>query len=145
VFSDSPADVVRTLLASSGLASEPGTGAAWPAFVTKEPAAPDSCITVYNTRGSGDGRSHVDGELLARPGVQVRLRCSDPRVGWDKLTQVQTWMAKLLSVPVVVDASKYTVLSFVRIGDVLELGKETPTSMRSLFTLNALVNIVQEA
>lgn len=145
MFNDSPAAVVRQLLVDGGLASDPGSGAVWPATTTREAAAPDSCITVYDTPSSGSGRSHVDGELLSRPGVQVRLRCSDPRLGWDKLTQVQSWMAGLLNAPVAVDASRYTVLSFVRIGDVLALGKETPTSMRSLFTLNALVNIVQEA
>lgn len=140
----SPADVVRQLLVDLGLGTEPSAAGAWPVYATGEPASPDAVITVYDTAGTNDGRSMVSGELFGHAGVQVRVRAATHAAGWTKADTVQEALAEdVYQRTVHVGAATYLVHSLNRIGDVLAIGKESPTSKRSVFTLNMVVSVKQ--
>lgn len=143
-MTNSPAEVVRALLISLGMGTDPASETSWPIFSTGEPDTPDNCITVYDTPGIGDGRSMVDGELFTHYGFQVRVRAITALVGWQKANAIRTAMAQSVSkMRVSVDSSRYYVQCIAKIGNVLPLGRDTGNSRRYLFTLNAVVPIRQ--
>lgn len=143
-LSHSPADIVAQLLIRDSIGADPDVSplGSWPVYVGGEPNTPDNCLTVYDTAGSDDGSSMIDGELFGHSGVQIRIRAKDHRTGWTKADALQTHLAEgVLDEIVTVQSTTYLVHCFARIGDVLALGKDAPTSKRSLFTVNALVSV----
>lgn len=143
----SPADICRRLLIGLGQLTDPlpwetGVGLAWPGFVSAEPNVPDNCVTLKDTQGSDDGRVMTDGEPQDHFGFQVRVRGTDHAAAWAKADAIRTALAMSVDNRTVsIDASTYTVHAIARIGQAINLGKDTPTSRRSLFTINAVVAI----
>jgi hypothetical protein len=142
----SPADIVRQVLIDVGLGTDPDLVPlqAWPVYVGSEPTMPDDCITVYNTAGVVDGRSMPDGEILEHRGWQVRVRALDNPTGYQKMDDIRTYMSEVaVQVVTTIASIRYLVFCFAKFGDILDLGKDVPTSKRSLFTLNGLCPIRQ--
>ncbi len=138
----SPAEVIRWLLVALELGTDPADGAAWPVYATNEPNEPDNCITVYDTTGISDGRSMMDGALWQHHGFQVRVRAKDHHAGWVKADAIRTAMAEQACQRTVSrDGKRYLVWSINKIGLVLVLGIDNPTSKRQLFTVNAVAPI----
>lgn len=138
----SPAEVVRAVLLEKALGSSPDLAPlqAWPIYVGGEPGSPDSVITVYGTAGVDHGREIVEGEVTGPYGFQIRLRSNDYPTGRDKIETIwDTLSQSTYRVPVSVGSQDYFVHAIVRFGDILELGKESPNSKRSLFTFNAMI------
>lgn len=143
-FDHSPADVLRRLLIQLGLGTAPETRPleSWPIYASNEPSDPDNCITVYDTAGTDDGRSMIDGELFGHYGIQVRVRSLDHATGWLKADAIQTALAETVyDNAVTIGGSSYLVHSANKIGDVLALGKDVSDTKRSLFTLNAVLSL----
>lgn len=137
----SPADILRRTLIATGQGNDPPTSP-WPVYAAGEPNAPDNVVTVYDTLGRGDGRAMPTGERTEHHGVQVRVRAGTHKDGYAKARAVAVALDEsIYDVAVTLDAQQYLVHSVTRTGDVLALGKESPTSRRSLFTINALVTI----
>lgn len=140
----SPAEIVQALLVSMGLGTEPDDGDDWPVGVASEPGTPDNAITIYDTTGTGGGRSMIDGELFGHCGVQIRVRAATHSLGWPKADAIQTALAEsVYQERVTIDGSVYAIHCFAGIGDVIVLGKAEQGSKRSLFTINALVSLKQ--
>lgn len=151
-LANSPAEIVQWLLIKLGLATDPANTSTqpWPAYSTGEPSSPDNCITVYDTTGQDFGRSQLDGEVLYHHGFQVRVRASEHPAGWIKANAIRIKLSGgvrqvVVSIPPDGTKSSYLVYNINRIGPVLTLGKETPQSRRSLFTLNAMLVVRQLA
>lgn len=133
----SPADVIRRLLIQLGLGSDP-PAAPWPVYAGKEPGVPDNVITVRTTEGTDDGRDMISGEVWGHPGFQVRVRASDYVTGRTKADAIGDALATgVYQTVVAIGASRYFVHAVTHIGDVIDLGAETPSSQREVFTLNA--------
>lgn len=124
----SQAYVVRKLLLD--------LGETWPVYATKEPGIPDGVITVYNTDGSNDGRSMVDGDVWGTDGIQIRVRSSAPDAAYDKASEVRQKLIDVYDRTVTVDGETYVVHCFTRIGDVLDIGTAL-NDARSVCTVNA--------
>ena len=143
-LSHSPAQIVRQLLIDLSLGTLPSASGSWPVYATHEPNTPDDCVTVYDTAGTDDGRSMISGELWGHDGFQVRVRGKDHDTGWLKADAIQAGLAEsVYDRTVRVSSSAYLVHAITRIGDVLTLGTEAPTSKRSLFTINATLSVKQ--
>lgn len=127
-----------------GLGTDPASNGPWPVYAAGEPDKPDSAITVYDTVGRQEGRTHVDGEAQEHHGVQVRVRSAAHTAGYAKARAVAVALDEdVLMNSVHIGAASYRVWAVARTGDVLSLGKESPDSKRSLFTINALVSLRQ--
>lgn len=143
-LTDSPADIIRTLLINKGLGTALADDDDWPIFADGEPDTPDSVITVYNTVGRQGGRVMPGGERQEHHGVQVRVRDPDSQGGYAKARAIAVAFDESVRLnSVTIGASVYLVHSVSRVGDVFALGKETPTSKRNLFTINAIVALRQ--
>ncbi len=139
----SPADVLATLLVTLGAATDPeaATLGDWPVYVDSEPPTPDDVLTVYDTTARTFGRSMIDGETLLHEGVQVRVRATDHTTGLIKARAIRQKLDEVVHLNnVTVDGTDYLVWS-VDTTSLLKLGKETPTSKRSLFTINGTCSI----
>ena len=148
----SPAQIIRDLLVDLGLGVLPSAGGLWPIFVTGIPDSPDSIITITDTLGTSDGRLQPTGEATEHPGFQVAIRDANHQDGWEKANAIRVALSEtiLLNTVSITDnvgtgTSTYTVHAVSKIGGVIVLGKELPTSKRHLFTINATVALRQTA
>lgn len=102
---------------------------------------PDEVLTVYDTAWQDDGRAMVDGEEFRHYGFQVRVRSGDHPTGWVKAFAVRYYLAEgLYDWEITIDGALYRVWC-ANGNDIIVLGKDTPTSKRSLFTINAVAPI----
>lgn|SRR3990167_993558 len=137
----SPADVLRRVLITLGHGVNPPL-TTWPIYAAGEPNTPDNCITVYDTEGRNDGRSMIDGEQWEHYGVQVRIRSTTHKVGYAKAQAIAEALDQEIYDEVeTIDTTTYLLHSVSRTSRVLALGKDTPNSKRTLFTINALVSL----
>lgn len=142
---DSPTEVVRQLLIQRSQASDPDVSPLgdWPIYQTDEPDVPDNLLVVQATTGTNDGRDMVDGELNQHYGIQFKIRGTDDRVGGAKAYALRDWLARsVYQASVTITDSNgtrnYVVWCFAKIGQVLELGTDAPSSKRWLYTINAV-------
>ncbi len=148
-LSNSPAEIVRALLILLGLGTDPspwstGVGNPWPVIVEGEPNAPDNLLKVTDTVGHDDGRNMTEGEVNYHHGFQIKVRSSDHPTGYAKTDSIRTAIATAVGgTSVTVGVHTYQVWCVAHIGPVLPIGKETPSSKRSLFTLNATLSVLQ--
>ena len=141
----SPADVVRRALIAEGLGTDPSAAGSWPIHADREPNSPDSCITVYNTQGKIDAQELVGGMTLEHHGIQIRVRAARGETGYTKARAIAVSIdTNVSNASVTISNSTYLVTVITRTGDVLPIGRE-PTSDRSLFTINAVVDLRQTA
>ena len=140
----SPADVVRNLLIGLGFGTTPSDAGSWPIYVASEPNTPDSVITVFDTVGTDSGREMVLGERQEHHGIQIRIRDAEHADGYTKARVIAVALDEtIVNNTSNVSSTGYTVYAITRTSDVLAIGKETPTSKRSIFTINALVALRQ--
>ena len=144
-LSNDPADVIRRLVVTQGLATLPSVNSAWPANVNNEPNSPDNCITFYNTTGMVKGRIQISGEFQDRPGIQIRVRGENYAVAYSKVKAVQTYLEEtVLRTPISIGSSSYLVHSLTRNSDLLHNGKDVTSSKRYTFTVNYYVTLSME-
>lgn len=84
LLAHSPADITRYLLIDEGLGTLPTDSSSWPVFVGVEADTPDNVITVFDTTSRLDGRTHNEGEVAERQGIQVRVRARDHATAYAK-------------------------------------------------------------
>lgn len=136
----SPADVLRYLLVSLGYGTLPESDAAWPIYVYSEPDTPDNCITLYDTTGRTQGRTQIDGETQEHEGIQIRIRSMLRLTGFLKASEVILSLdTEVLRNSVTIDASSYLVQAVSRTGNPLHLGRDRPSSNRTLHTINVII------
>lgn len=140
----SPADVIRHLLVNLGGGVLPSAGGSWPIYVDSEPDTPDSVITLYDTAGIIQGRTHIDGEIQEKHGILVRVRAASHTTGYTKARAIAVLMDETAKRDIVtIGGTNYFVNAITRTTDVIRLGKNKPTSNRNLFTINAIVSLRQ--
>jgi hypothetical protein len=137
----SAADIMRYLLISLGQGTLPQAGQAWPIGAYVEPAEPDNLVTLFDTEAGAQDDRVMSGEMAARYSYQVRVRAKDDRTTWVKANNIREALAAFYGRNVTISGESYEVQCAVKIGNVIPLGKETPTSMRSICTLNAMAVI----
>lgn len=136
--------VVAALLVDLALGADPDAQplGSWPVYTTDEPGEPDNVVTVFDTEGTGDGRAMPTGEAMHHPGIQVRVRAADPLTGYRKADEIRTAMAQSVNLyGITVGSTDYLVNCFARISQVRSLGKESPSSRRRIFVINAVVSL----
>ena len=146
-LSHSPAVIVARLLIALGHGVDPVADSPnlnWQVYETGEPDKPDNCVTVYDTEGVSHGREMVTGERQEHEGVQVRVRGRTHEVGFLKAHQIaQALDRDVQNLIVSINGTNYLVEAITRQGSVLAIGKESPTSNRRLFTINALIAVTR--
>lgn len=142
-FKHMPAKVLQALLIAAGQAADPDTLplGSWPVYVDREPGTPDDCITLYDATPIDMGSDFVDRTFY--PGVTVRVRSATPQVGFDKAAEIAHYIDITLSrVVVLIVPNTYLVeTGSVPGGLPVRLGKESPTSQRSLFNVNCILTM----
>lgn len=149
---NSPAEIVQALLIALSQGSVPPVGSVatdseWPIYATNEPNAPDNCITIYDTTNQHDGRSMVDGRNWTHYGFQVRVRAVDHPTGYVKAKAIEEALLTQVGIPGIGGVRvtclngniDYVVKACVKVHNPINLGKDTPRSKRSLFTINGLL------
>lgn len=144
----SPAKILQQLLIDLGVVASVASGNSWPCFHSLEPDSPDQCVTTYDTEGRTGGRVAF-GETLEVHGVQIRIRALDVETGNSKINDIVTAMdddvnRNLVTVsgvgPVVVSKT-YRVHAISRSGSISRFGLESPTSERTIWTVNFIMSV----
>lgn len=139
-LSHTPAQVIRQLLIDLAVGTDITDAAAWPIYGSLHPDTPDNSIAVTDTPGRVNGRSQIDGEVTEHHGVQVRIRGITHEVGYVRANLIKNAIDKESTrAQVVIGTSTYTVHAITRVGDVIAMGPESPSSRRRLFSINAVV------
>ncbi len=140
----SPADILRRVIISLSLASDPELSSIWPCYTGTEPPTPDSLITTYDVVGRDNGRIMQDGSRAQLYGVQVRVRSITHIAGYAKCREIAVALDTQVYDTIVQIASvNFIVHSVSRSSDVMALGKDVSSSKRSIFTLNVLIHTKQ--
>jgi hypothetical protein len=139
---DSPARVVQHSLILLGLGTNPVPSpvSAWPVYSPGVPNSPENLISVKNTAGTDDGRV-MEGEVQTHFGVQVMVRGVDDPTAWDKANAIREAVQYVDLQVVTVGAAEYLLRCYAKIGNVIDAGRESPTSRRPVFTLNLVVSL----
>ena len=150
-ISDSQSKIVQQLLIDAGIGTLPvvGTDTGWPVYATNETSDFDDTITVTDTVGQEDGRT-MFGELQKHLGIQVAVRSNDHSVGFAKANEISVFLSEEVSQARVItdltgSGAEYIVWCFAKIKLIDIVGKEVPTTKRSLTTINCLVALRQVA
>jgi hypothetical protein len=147
-FLHSPAEIVRALLIDLGLGTDPSSNTDWPVYATGEPdgrGVVDAVLTVYDTTPTQDGRSMPDGEQVYHYGFQVRVRAADHPTGFVKASAIRLALNETVRRnTVTISTQRYLVHAASGV-NLLTLGKDTPATKRSLFTVNGMVSITRKA
>lgn len=139
-----PADITRYLLISLGEGVLPSAGGSWPVYAAQTPNSPDNMVVVLGTSNTHQGRTHYDGEVQERHGVQILVRCITYPVGSTKANAIGIALDQdVYDTAIVIGSSTYNVHAFSRTSGPIDLGKETPDSKRDLFSINATVSLRQ--
>lgn len=139
----SPSDIVRHLLCEIGIGDLPSDNPSeWAIFESMENDQPDNCITVYCTSGILMGRIQDNGLYKEQYGLQFRVRANSTVEAYRKINEISATIdTVVLENTITIDSSIYTIISINRKGGILSLGKESPTTKRSIYTLNAVASI----
>jgi len=139
-----PANVMQYLLVSLGAGTLPTSHGLWPIYNANEPDTPDNCLTITDVAGLMHGRDQNSGYMQEHEGIQVRIRATDHATGWAKANSIKTLLDSSIAMSdVTVSTSNYVVGAVTRKSGPFGIGKETPSSKRELFTINAVVSLRQ--
>ena len=58
-------------------------------FISREPAKPDSCVTIYDTPGMAEGLTLNRDERYEYPSIQIRVRDKSYTDGWARADQIR--------------------------------------------------------
>jgi hypothetical protein len=123
----SPAHELALHLAASGVGTFAGVnGSAWSINVSREPAKPANCITVYDTGGLDPLEIGI-GSM--QPTIQVRVRCQEYPEGYAKHREIY----ELLVPPVSRIIGGHEYVGIFPQGDIGDLGRTD----NDLFVLTA--------
>lgn len=143
---DSPAAIIAQLMIDLSAATDPTSNLAWPVSVDSELDTPDNMMTFTNTEGFQEGRVQQTGEMSSLPGFQLKVRAADPEVAYAKAQALAVIFDQVVyHNTVTVGSNVYRVGAITRKGNVLYLGREGSGSKRTLYTVNAIVDIIQTA
>ena len=123
---NSPGHDIALLIAAASIGTF-GSESAWGVFVGREPAKPDSCITVYDTSGGEPDTDELD---WFRPTFQVRVRGVSYQDAYDK--QIAIRDALIYASPVDVTGGRF--VGIMMTSDVMSIGGED--SKRHILTAN---------
>lgn len=142
----SPAHIIQQMLVDMGLGEDPETGdlTNCPVYVSQEPSVPDCVITVYDTDTPTQGRDQISGGMFKRRGIKIRVRDANHTNAYVKARRVSVFLERNTEVTdrlVTLDDNSYLVHSVSRSGSPVALGKETTTSKRDIFTIDATTTI----
>lgn len=137
----SPADVIRRVLIALGQGADP-PATPWPVYSSFEPGSPDNIITTFDTTGRDHGRTAPDSERQVHHGVQVRVRANSHGAGFQKARQIALALDGIYQYTITISGKTYLLHSFNRTSEVVVIGKESPESRRSVFTVNGLVALM---
>lgn len=112
----------------------------WPYYLYRQPDAPETCITFYDTTPSLKGKLMTTGRTVTRPGVQVRLRGDTYAVSYRKLDLLKQWMDQVNRLTVRIEEEDFTIQNISQTSGITPLGS-TPEKMFE-FTLNVLLTLI---
>ena len=139
-----PADIIRYLLISKSLGTEPIANGAWPIFTAIENDSPDNAITIYNTTGKVQGRLQGTGAYVEKPGIQIRVRGATHLLGYARGKSIESTLdTGVYQDTVTIGGSVYEVHAVSRSGNLIFAGRDSSSSKRFIFTLNVTSTIRQ--
>lgn len=147
-----PEKIIAQLLVDRGHGTTPPTpgnnAGSWPVYTFGEPTSPDNLISLRGADGTSSGRTMTEGERQEHHGFTVRVRAVTPEIGYAKARAVAVALDQAITADgrpdhatVTLGSSTYLVRAVSRQSDVVARGKESPTSSRMIFEIEAKASI----
>lgn len=131
-----PEEIIQQMLVDMGEGVIGGQAGDWPIFAgdfpgNDEETVEDDAVAIYGTQGLIQGRSHIDGEMAEKYGIQVRVRAENVVDGYVKCKSVFDKLTKqVLRREVDVDLEVYVVQAVTSTSTVIPLGRTGPDRNR---------------
>jgi Bacteriophage minor capsid protein len=140
ILTHTPSEILLQLLIMQGLVSEPSLDDEWPGFYNHHPVSPDDLVCVYDTAGTIQGKTHVDGETQSHDGFNIRIRSERTTDGFAKANMIYNKISPITRFELKVDTSIYRIQSITFTSPVFSLGKD-PESESRLHTINGVISV----
>ncbi len=140
----SAADILIELLVQAGTLARVTAGqpvAEWPGYAAEEPDKPDNCVTLYDTDAGDNYREGISLKVGGPAGIQVRVRGTTHRVAYSKAQEVNDVLAQVVRRGVSIGTKYYLVTGCTDFGNLIPLGKDSPTSSRSIVVFNLYAGV----
>lgn len=133
-----PSLILALILRGLGVIAKGSTGDQWSGFVSFLPDKdPDDAVAIYDTVGSIDGRSQIDGDYWEHPGIMIHVRSLIYSVGYKKAGDIIKKVDAIKQVTLNLESVTYVVSSIKRMGGINSLGVEPNREPeRNLFSIN---------
>jgi hypothetical protein len=142
---NSPAFILAEYIIDQGIGSmtNPASNLAWPLYNNFLPDATGvktDLGSIYDTSGVKDGRL-MTGEMIAKFGIQFRIRSSKYEEGYNKAQEVAVALDSVFNGSVTIGVDEFEINNVSRQGPVISLGVEKGTTGRRFFTVNFLITL----
>lgn len=138
----SPANIIRQFLIEEGI-GQSHSKKDWVVYTASEPDDPDNAITIYNTRGTLDGRIHETGEVVQHYGFQTKIRGKDDETASAKGREIYTAYNQLLRRLITVNSVAIRLQAITLKSPLMPMGQQVK-GRRILYVVNAIVTIDEE-
>ena len=158
-MTDSPAAVIAQALIDKGVAYDPsGTASSWQISVDSSLDSPDDALEVHNTDPMFQARNQITGNMEGFHAFQLTVRSVDPEKAWTMANRIARDFDLLPSQnsesinytnPTVVHqdstSSNYSIGAVTRKSGPMYVGHDMSSSRRTIYTINAIVPILQNS
>ena len=142
LLNHSPAEITQRQLVSGSFGTLPSASSTWPIFLQNEQDSPDSCITIYDTLGETEGTIQIDGKVVERYSIQIRLRSGLYETAYTKAQAIQQYLDKTIKqTSITIGSDTYLITDYIRRQPILRIGKDIPQSKREILVINYLLKV----
>lgn len=141
------------LLINLGQVSDPlasGTANVWPVSVDTELNTPDNVVTLTNTEPQQQGRFQGSGQMNELWTFQAKIRAADSQTAYAKANALSVLFDQVIyKNQVTLAPTSHSAGGTYRVGRVtrksgpIAIGREGSATKRYIYTINAIVDIIQ--
>lgn len=136
-----PAEIVHQWALDESLVLAPDSEGDWIGVINNTPADFTNIVSISDTAGITQGKTHPDGQTQEAHGIQFWIRGKTQPLAWAKGNAILTAVDAALRETVSIDGSTYLIQSMTPTSTLIPVGKEQPEDFMFIYSLNVTVPI----
>ncbi len=136
-----PASIIAYYIINTlGKMSDPGSGSAFPLWVSHLQGKPSNAGAIYDVPGIIEQRQ-MSGLVPTHQGIQIKIRAIYSEIGYAKIEDIASALDEVFDESVEIGVEEYVIQNIGRSSPIVPLGIEEGTKRRFLFTINYLLTM----
>lgn len=141
LLNHTPAEIVYQWAESESLLSLPDAGEDWRGFINNTPSDFTNIVSISDTTGVLQGKTHADSQTQEAYGIQFWVRGKSQQLAWVKSNAILDAVDSALRETVSIDGSNYRIQSIIPTSTLIAVGKEQPEDFMFIYSLNVITTI----